>query len=124
MAEVVWRDSVAMGDDMDAPHEWAVAIPPEAPIRSLVSKILERKYLATIGGGRATWIVEGKRPVAVLAQQWRDARWLVEADSPIMTLRREGGRPDFKIRYWCQIDPEEVYACLLEGRTLPDRYSR
>ena len=124
MSVIIWRDSVAMGDDIDAPHEWAVPLPADATVANLVTKILRKGYLARIAGGLATWIVEGRQPVAVLAQQWREPRWLVDSDMPVTALCRGAGRANFEIRYWCQVDPERVYACLREGEPLPDRYGR
>jgi len=124
MSVIVWRDSVAMGDDADAPHEWVVALPAEATVANLVTKILRKGYLPRIGGGNATWIVEGRRPVAVLAQQWSEPRWLVDSDAPLTDLSRKAGRANFEIRYWCQVGPNRVYACLRDGRPLPERYRR
>jgi hypothetical protein len=124
MSVVIWRDSVAAGDDADAPHEWAVPVPSDAPVTAVVDEILRARYLASIAGGRATWIVEGERPVAVLAQQWDAPRWLVTPDMSVDAVRRRTGRPDLQVRYWCQVDPERVYACLLAGEPLPDRYGR
>ena len=124
MSVIIWRDSVAMGDDADAPHEWAVPLPADATVASLVTKILRKGYLAEIAGGLATWIVEGSQPVAVLAQQWSEPRWLVDSGMPVAALRRKAGRANFEIRYWCQVAPERVYACLREGKPLPDRYGR
>ena len=124
MSVIIWRDSVAMGDDIDAPHEWAVPLPADATVANLVTKILRKGYLARIAGGLATWIVEGRQPVAVLAQQWREPRWLVDSDMPVTALCRGAGRANFEIRYWCQVDPDRVYACLRDGKPLPDRYGR
>ena len=124
MSVIIWRDSVTMGDDVDAPHEWAVPLPANATLASLVTKILRKGYLPNIAGGLATWIVDGRQPVAVLAQQWSEPRWLVDFDVPITALRRETGRANFELRYWCQVDPERVSACLREGKPLPDRYGR
>jgi hypothetical protein len=122
MSLIIWRDSVAMGDDIDAPHEWTVRLAGNATVADLVTKILRKGYLARIAGGLATWIVEGRQPVAVLAQQWSEPRWLVDSHTPASTLRRETGRANFEIRYWCQVEPEQVYACLRGGAPLPKRY--
>jgi hypothetical protein len=124
MSVVIWRDSVAMGDDIDAPHEWVVRLSAGAPVANLVSEIRRTNYLARVAGGLATWIVEGKQPVAVLAQQWSEPRWLVDSEVSIAALSRETGRANFKVRYWCQVDPERVCACLRAGEPLPDRYGR
>ena len=112
-----------MGDDADA-HEWDAPVAPDASVGTLVSTILGAGYLPKIGGGRATWFIEGRRPVAVLAQQWTEPRWLVDPETSMAMLSRESGRPGFEVRYWCQVDPERVYASLLAGESLPDRYGR
>jgi hypothetical protein len=124
MSVIIWRDSVAMGDDIDAPHEWRVALAANATVAKLVTEILQKGYLAMIAGGRASWIVEGRSPVAVLAQQWSAPRWLVDSETPLTALRRQTGRANFEIRYWCQVDPEEVFACLRDRKPLPERDGR
>ena len=121
---MIWRDSVAMGDDSDAPHEWVLPVAADAAIGAVVGAMLGAPYLASVAGGRATWIVEGAVPVAVVAQQWAAPRWLVAPELPVAGLRRPGGEPDLQVRYWCQVDPEGVYACLRTGAPLPDRYGR
>lgn len=92
MSFVIWRDSVAMGDDVDAPHERVVPLEDHASIGAVVEAMLRTPYLASIVGGRATWIVEGARPLAVVAQQWAAPRWLVAPELPATALRRSGGR--------------------------------
>lgn len=124
MTVVIWRDSVAAGDDSDAPHEWAAPVASNATIEAVVDAIIQRRYLASISGGRATWIVEGARPLAVIAQQWTTPRWLVPPESSISTYRRPGGAPDIQMLYWLQVDPDRVYQCLRTGEPLPDRYGR
>ncbi|MBV9878923.1 MAG: hypothetical protein JO180_00425 [Gemmatirosa sp.] len=124
MPVVIWRDSVAAGDDADAPHEWVLSVPPDGTVGDVVDAIVRARYLASIAGGRATWIVEGAQPIAVVAQQWTAPRWLVAPDSPVAAARRPTGSPDFEVRYWCQVDPERVYESLRTGAPLPDRYGR
>jgi hypothetical protein len=124
MAVVIWRDSVAMGDDIEAPHEWVVPVAEDAPIGAVVEEMLRVSYLASIAGGRATWIVEGAQPLAVVAQQWTAPRWLADPELPVSILRRPDGRPDLQIRYWCQADPDRVFDTLRTGAPLPDRHGR
>lgn len=124
MRVVIWRDSVAAGDDVDAPHEWAADVPAHATASDVVHAIIGSRYLARIAGGEATWIVEGERPLAVVAQQWSMPRWLVAPDLPLSTVRRPSGSPDFEVRYWCQVDPDRVYECLRAGLPLQDRCGR
>jgi hypothetical protein len=124
MTVVVWRESVAMGDDIDAPHEWIAPVEDTASIGAVVAAMMRAPYLASIAGGRATWIIEGARPLAVVAQQWAAPRWLVPPELPVAALGRPGGGPDLQVRYWCQVEPDRVYECLRTGAPLPDRYGQ
>jgi hypothetical protein len=117
----LWRDSVAMGDDMDAPHEWILSLPANAPIAEVVEQIERKKYLPQIAGGQASWILEGDQPLAVIAQQWKEPRWLVGQGVPVEQVYRKAGDPHLNLRYWCQADPEEVFEALQSGKTLPSR---
>ncbi|HEX8319035.1 hypothetical protein [Longimicrobium sp.] len=124
MPIVVWRDSVAMGDDVDAPHEWSVPLASDTSIGALVEAVLRAHYLASVASGHATWIVEGARPLAVVAQEWAAPRWLVAPELPAAALARPGRRPEFQVRYWGQVDPGRVYDYLQAGEPLPDPYER
>ena len=120
---VVWRDSVAMGDDIDAPHELRLPAAPDATVGDVVKRLLAANYLASVMGG-ATWIVEGERPLAVLAQRWKKARFLVPLETPVWTAARADGAPHLDVRYWCQVDAGRVFDALRSGQPLPDRYGR
>ena len=124
MPVTIWRDSVAMGDDVDAPHEWSVPVANDTPIGAVVATMLKSGYLASIASGKATWIVEGDRPLAVVAEQWAVPRWLVAPELPVSMFVRPDGRPHLEVRSWCQVDPDRVYDCLRAGAPLPDRYGR
>jgi hypothetical protein len=123
-ALVIWRDSVAAGDDADAPHEWLLSAAPDASVADVVERIASAHYLASISGGEATWILEGDRPLAVVAQQWTEPRFLVDPALPVADLVSPSARPHVNARYWCQVSPELVFDCLRSGQPLPDKYSR
>lgn len=74
----VTRDSVAAGDDADAPHERHLRVDAGTPLDVIISHAASG-YLALIAGGYATWValLDGE-PIAVLAQQWQCPRLLVE----------------------------------------------
>ena len=123
-ALVIWRDSVAAGDDADAPHEWLLSATPDASVAEVVERITSARYLASISGGEATWILEGDRPLAVVAQQWTEPRFLVDPALPVADLVNPSALPHLQARYWCQVSPDLVLDCLRTGRPLPDKYSR
>ncbi|TDE23998.1 hypothetical protein [Actinomadura sp. 6K520] len=112
------RSSVAAGDDV-LPHAETVDLPPETPLADVVAHLLERRFLALIAGGRATWILVAGRPLAVVAQQWDEPRFLVDSSRPISSFGAEG-RVSLMFRYWKQHDPDHVFAELAAGRE-PER---
>ena len=121
MKITVDRMSVAAGDDAD-PHGVTVDVPPDRPLAEVVGGLLERRYLATIAGGRATWIlVTGTRPLAVVAQQWDEPRYLVDPARPIGSFGADGGGVSLLFRYWMQQDPDHVFTELAAGREPPRR---
>ncbi len=119
---VIWRDSVAAGDDVDAPHELRIASPGHQSLDSLVTRIIQANYLASIAGGKATWILKsGNRALAVVAQQWPAPCFLVPAEHSARSYL-SGGECDLEFIYWCQVDPGRVFECLANGKPLPDRH--
>ncbi|MFB9195640.1 hypothetical protein ACFFWA_21915 [Actinomadura verrucosospora] len=113
------RGSVAAGDDV-RPHARSIDVPPGTPLGDVVAGLLEGHFLAVIAGGRATWILVAGRPLAVVAQQWDEPRYLVDASQPISAFGDDGGRVSLMFRYWQQHDPDHVFAELAAGRE-PER---
>jgi len=104
------RDSVAAGDDMDAPHELAVLVDDDATTEQMVAAIHAADYLPRISGGRATWSVASDRTLAVIAQQWPEPRMVSELPHPTGELERDGNGYRFHLNYHAQQDPETVLA--------------
>jgi len=121
MRLVIWRDSVCAGDDVDAPHELSLTFPSDASLQNLADLLLAQRYLASISGGQATWILESTRPLAVFAQQWPHPRFLMAPDTPLTSLVDPEALPHLQFRYQCQADPEQVFNCLTKGLPLPTR---
>ena len=64
------RDSVAAGDDVDAPHEKTFQLHPAERIASLVAKIRENRFLPTIHGGKATWFLYiDAEPICLMTEE-------------------------------------------------------
>jgi hypothetical protein len=123
LALTIWRDSVAAGDDADAPHEWILSVDSDAPVAEVVERIVRERYLASIRTGQATWIIQGDRPLAVVAQQWTEPRFVVDPALSIRDVVDPSGRPHIEARYWLQVSPDWVFDCLRTGQPLPDRYA-
>ena len=109
MRVTVGRDEVHMGDN--AP-DLELHVEDDATIYDVLFAIHKEKYLPGISGGQACWVVEGAKPVAVIAQQWMIPKWLVSPHLPVSALRNPKGRTDFTVEYLTQADPEQVYVSL------------
>jgi hypothetical protein len=124
LALAVDRDSVAAGDDC-ASHVAALTIEASITVVELLAVARRACPLAGIIGGRATWIAdaggEGGAPFAVLAEQWREPKLLVAATTTAAALFADRPRMLY-FRYWCQTDPDAVFAALRTGAPLPSRY--
>jgi hypothetical protein len=115
MMITVDRSSVAMGDDV-LPHAQTIDVPAETSLADIVTDLLGQRFLASIAGGKATWILVADRPLAVVAQQWDEPRFLVDSSRPIGSFGVEGSGVSLMFRYWMQRDPDYVFGELLAGR--------
>lgn len=106
------RDSVAAGDDLDAPHASTLLVPDDQTTEALIAAIHASGYLPRIAGGAATWSVVSDRPLAVIAQQWPEPRMVTGLPHPPEQLRREGGGYRFHVNYLVQQDPVTVLEVL------------
>ena len=109
MRVTVGRDEVHWGDNA---LDLELQVEDGATIYDVLFAMHKQKYLPGISGGQACWVVEGAKPVAVIAQQWMIPKWLVSPNLPVSVLRNPEGRTDFTVEYLTQADPEEVYTRL------------
>ncbi|WP_350293003.1 hypothetical protein [uncultured Croceitalea sp.] len=67
------RESVAAGDDINAPHFKEIQIEEDWKIEQILNKVLNSKYLPRILGG-STWSVAINKPIAVISSNYPDFR--------------------------------------------------
>jgi hypothetical protein len=108
----VTRDSVAAGDDADAPHERTFSFRDSPSPLAAVARIVAEGYLARIFGGKATWSVESGVLLAVVAQQWSEPRLVPWQEPAWLQLDQAGGIYRLHFNYHAQIDPEIVLRIL------------
>lgn len=106
------RDSVAAGDDVDAPHEQTMTIPDGLSIEDIITLIAKSGYLASIQGGKATWSVGSKGPLAAVAQQWDAPKMLLQTSFGTNHLDLVDDRLRLHFTYYAQHDPDVVYDIL------------
>lgn len=103
------RDSVCAGDDAFS-HCIEFDIDSSDTISDLLKKVGEISYLATIQGGKATWVISNKKTeIAVIAQQSSSPRFLLDEKTSIRDFNLEGCSIRFHFKYYVQKDPEIVY---------------
>lgn len=104
------RDSACMGDDTES-HRSTLSVREDMTIGEFVAHVREMRYLAGIAGGKATWILQGSRPLAIIAQQWREPKFYVDPTELVKKVRgiETGSRTHFHFVYEGQEDPETVY---------------
>ncbi|MDA1360978.1 hypothetical protein O1R50_15210 [Glycomyces luteolus] len=111
------RSSVAMGDDVYA-HAETIDLPESSTIAEAVAYLRQRRFLAAIAGGRATWLLEvNGSPAAVIAQQWAEPKFLTD---PSDTLGSFGSEVSLMFRYRAQIDPDDLFDTLEAGEAGPE----
>ena len=123
-AVVVDRDSVAAGDDTTS-HACTIDIETRRSVTDLIAEARRACPLASIAGGRATWLVDMAGPargcIGVVAQQWDAPKLLVPGCTTIAEYFGSAEASVF-FRYWCQADPDAVFEALRGGHELPSRY--
>jgi hypothetical protein len=102
----VTRDSVAAGDDADAPHERTFSFRDSPAPLEAVARIVAEGYLARTAGGRATWSVVSGVPLAVVSQQWHAPRLVPWQEPPWSQLAQAKGIHRLHFNYHTQTDPE------------------
>ena len=112
MKVYVTRNSVAAGDDVDAPHAREFTFPDDSSTSDILNKIVKSGFLARIAGGHAAWVVISHIPIAVVAQQWTGARMLRLLAKAQGQTDLTNGEMRLYFEYHDQADPEAIYSRL------------
>ncbi|WP_345817731.1 hypothetical protein AAGS40_30515 (plasmid) [Paraburkholderia sp. PREW-6R] len=109
---VVTRDSVAAGDDIDAPHRLEFGISSDRAIADILRYVSQLSYLPSIVGGKATWSAVSGRPLAVIAQQWAAPKPLSVLPIAFSDLDSRSDGLYLHFNYHAQVDPDIVFNVL------------
>ncbi|WP_092414802.1 hypothetical protein [Collimonas sp. OK307] len=110
MKIITTRDSVAAGDDVDAPHRREFEFADGTSLPDALTTIARSNYLVSISGGKATWSAVSSVTLAVIAQEWAAPKNLFLGDKESLDIRNSALHIHFN--YHAQIDPEVVYEIL------------
>jgi len=112
------RDSVAAGDDLES-HAKRFTFAEGMAIEESIKRIVASGYLPQIGGGKATWSVSSGAPIAVVAQQWSEPKYVSWQPVDTSKLRRLGSVVGLRFNYHAQRDPDVVLEILQRLRLDP-----
>jgi hypothetical protein len=107
------RDSVCAADDLTAPNAMYLSVATTTSLSDAMNLINDMDYLPRIAGGKATWVAMTNRPLAVIAQEWAEPRFLVGFETPLGDLVAKDGIIFF--RYFEQNPPEDVFRAHCSG---------
>lgn len=109
MIVLVHREGVCMGDDVDTPHARPIHVPEGTTLTEFLHLLRRQDYFPSIAGGRATWVCEGDRPLAIVTQEYREPWPLTGGGRRVEEVAGTLPRPHFFFRYLAQESPEEAY---------------
>ena len=111
------RESVSQGDDVFAPNKKVIYFSLNRSIADLTTEVLAIHYLANIFGDRATWIMKNEQTkIAVIAQQWTNAKFLIDENLAIDNLKKSGSYIHIHFDYLAQQNPSTVYENLIADK--------
>ena len=107
------RESVTMGDDIDAPHFLYIELEQNWTITEILNYISKIDYLPKISGGRATWSAVINEPIAVLTQEKPKAPLLIcLPDYPYHGMRSFVNFNHIHFNYHAQKKASDVFEVL------------
>lgn len=108
----ITRDSVAAGDDFDAPHVRDGSVDDNSDISQIVAACIAASPLPNIAGGCATWGLSSSVPLAVIAQQWLSPKLVSQFPPERERLDIVDGTLRLHFTYFEQDDPDDVFGVL------------
>jgi len=96
----------------DNPQPLSFEIADTASPEEVLRRAADLSWLPSIQGNRATWSIASNEPLAVLAYEWPDLKFLPQLAERMRTAERRDGALLLFFNYHAQHDPEMVYRIL------------
>lgn len=104
------RSSVCMGDDVMTPNAYEFELDEQMTIYELAKLVIKQNYLASIQGGKATWVMSSNREdICVIAQQWDNPKMMISGNRMVKDFTEINGVRLFHFSYLVQADPDVIY---------------
>ena len=109
MNVLVERDSIGTHEAPGAPRVRRFEVPPATTVLEFLERVRDAHVLPAAPGGRATWIAEGDRPLAILTQEYLAPWTLLPATTRLVEVAGALPRPHLLLRYLERENPEEAF---------------
>lgn len=109
MHVLVQREDLRDADDAGSIKVRRFEVSDAATVVDFLRRVRTSNLVPNLAGGRATWVVEGDRPLAVLTQEYREPWALVGANVRLVEVAGRLPRPHVGLRYFAQRSPEDVF---------------
>lgn len=117
---ILTRDSVAIADDIAAPHSKEIKIQSNWKIRDILDCITSLNYLPTIKDGKATWSVATDNPLAIITQENTNSPLLIcHPDYPHQETKGFINIKRIHFNYHNQQDAKQVFDVLVRFKIRP-----
>ena len=99
-------------DDAQSPIPRRFDVPDAITVLDLLARVRDADYLPTLPGGRATWVAEGERPLAVVTQEYLEPWPLLPSATRVVEIAGRLPRPHLLFRHLPRQLPEDAYRSL------------
>lgn len=87
----VERDSVCMGDDVDAPHSYSFKLPCDSSLSDVFKHLAGKRYLASVAGRNHSWeAIIGKTSLAKFLANNREPEATASLSAKVSKFEKDG----------------------------------
>ncbi|WP_166837609.1 hypothetical protein [Rheinheimera pleomorphica] len=87
----VERDSVCMGDDVDAPHSYSFKLPCDSSLSDVFKHLAGKRYLASVAGRNHSWdAIIGKKSLAKFLANNREPQASASLSAKVSKYEKDG----------------------------------
>jgi hypothetical protein len=87
----VERDSVCMGDDVNAPHSYSFKLPCDAILNDVFTHLAGKRYLASVAGRDHSWeAITGKKSLAKFVANNKEPEASARLSNKVSDYESEG----------------------------------
>ena len=96
-------------EDADMPIPRRFDVPDSITVLELLARIRDADYLPSLPGGRATWLAEGERPLAIMTQEYLEPWPLLPPAMKVVEIAGRLPHPHISFRHLARQMPEDAY---------------